>query len=81
MIEFLIVQGARPSFSTKKLAKFNMTSTILKLGKARKVKVFLLKMDNYYDVERPKEEDEVSIAVTFLKEHACQWWTCKKEPT
>jgi hypothetical protein len=35
-------------------------------------------MDNYYDVQRPEEDDKVSIAVTFLKDHALQWWTSKK---
>ena len=79
MIELLMMQGARPSSSTKKLAKVNMPSTFSGLGKARKVKEFLLEMDNYYDVQRPEEDDKVSIAVTFLKDHALQWWTCKKE--
>ena len=51
MIEFLMMQGTRPSFSTKKLAKVNMQSTFLGLGKVRKVKEFLLEMDNYYDVQ------------------------------
>jgi hypothetical protein len=35
MIELLMMQGARPSFSTKKLAKVNMPSTFPGLGKAR----------------------------------------------
>ena len=74
-----MMQGARPSSSTKKLANVNMPSTFSGLGKARKVKEFLLEMDNYYDVQRPEEDDKVSIAVTFLKDHALQWWTCKKE--
>ena len=47
-----------------------MPSTFSGLGKARKVKEFLLEMDNYYDVQKPKEGDKVSIAVTFLKDHA-----------
>ena len=79
MIELLMMQGARPSSSTKKLAKVNMPSTFSGLGKARKVKEFLLEMDNYYDVQKPEEGDKVSIAVTFLKDHALQWWTSKKE--
>src|ERR1700738_1744885 len=79
MIELLMMQGTRPSSSTKKLAKVNMPSTFSGLGKARKVKEFLLEMDNYYDVQRPDEDDKVSIAVTFLKDHALQWWTSKKE--
>ena len=36
-------------------------------------------MDNYYDVQKPEEDDKVAIAVTFLKDHALQWWTSKKE--
>jgi hypothetical protein len=79
LIEHLLMQGSRPSSSTKKLAKGNMPSTFSGLGKARKVKEFLLEMDNYYDVQKPDEEDKVSIAVTFLKDHALQWWTSKKE--
>lgn len=79
LIEHLMMQGPRPSSSTKKLAKVNMPSTFSGLGKARKVKEFLLEMDNYYDVQKPDEEDKVSIAVTFLKDHALQWWTSKKE--
>ena len=73
------MQGARPSPSTKKLAKVNMPSTFPRLGKARRVKEFLLEMDNYYDVQKPEEGDKVSIAVTFLEDHALQWWTSKKE--
>ena len=79
MIDLLMMQGARSSSSTKKLAKVNMPSTFSGLGKARKVKEFLLEMDNYYDVQKPEEGDKVSIAVTFLKDHALQWWTSKKE--
>ena len=79
MIELLMMQGARPSSSTKKLAKVNMPSTFSELGRARKVKEFLLEMDNYYDVQKPEEGDKVSIVVTFLKDHALQWWTSKKE--
>ena len=32
MIELLMMQGARPSSSTKKLAKVNMPSTFSRLG-------------------------------------------------
>jgi hypothetical protein len=42
MIKLLMMQGARPSSSTKKLAKVNMPSTFSGFGKARKVKEFLL---------------------------------------
>ena len=72
LIEHLLLQGARPSSSTKKLAKVNMPSTFSGLGKARKVKEFLLEMDNYYDVQKSDDEDKVFIAVTFLKDHALQ---------
>ena len=64
------MQGARPFSSTKKLAKVNMPSTFSGFGKARKVKEFLFEMDNYYDVQKPEEGDKVSIAITFLKDHA-----------
>jgi hypothetical protein len=43
------------------------------------VKEFLLEMDNYYDAQKWDDEDKVSIVVTFLKDHALQWWTSKKE--
>ena len=70
MIKLLMMQGARPSSSTKKLAKVNMPSTFFGLGTARKVKEFLFEMDNYYDVQKSKEGDKVFIAITFLKDHA-----------
>jgi hypothetical protein len=79
LIEFLKMQRARPSFSAKKLAKVNMPNTFSVLGKAIKVKEFLLEMNNYYNVQRPEEDDKVSIVVTFLKDHALQWWTSKKK--
>ena len=79
MIKLLMLLGTRPSSSTKKLAKVNIPSTFFRLGRARKVKEFLLEMDNYYDVQKPKEEDKVSNAITFLKEHVLQWLTSKKE--
>jgi hypothetical protein len=37
LIELLMMQGARPSSSTKKLAKVYMLNTFLELGKANKV--------------------------------------------
>ena len=67
------MQDARPFFSTKKLAKVNMPSSFFGLEKARKLKEFLLQMDNYYDVQKPKEGDKVSIAVIFFKDCALQW--------
>ena len=56
-----------------------MPSTFSELGKARKVKEFLLDMNNYYDVQKLEEGDKVSIAVTFLKDNAFHWWAGKKE--
>ena len=77
MIKLFMMQGARPSFLTKKLAKVNMSSTFLGVCKAKKVKKIILEMDNYYNVQRPKKDDKVSIAETFFKDHALQWWRAK----
>ena len=60
------MQGARPSSWTKKLANVNMPSMLLELGKACKVKEFVLEMDNYYDVQRPEVDNKVSKAVTLF---------------
>ena len=70
VIELLIMQGTRSSSLTKKLAKANMPSTFFGFDKVKKVIELLLEMDRYCDVQKPKEEDKVSIAVTFLKDHA-----------
>jgi hypothetical protein len=43
MIEFLMMQGVRPSSLTKKLAKVNMPITFSGLGKAKKIKDFYWK--------------------------------------
>lgn len=59
------MQGARPSSSKKKLAKINMPSIFLGIDKARKVKELLLEINNCYDLQRHKEDDKISIAVTF----------------
>ena len=56
-----------------------MPSNFSGLGKARKVKEFLLELNKYYDVQKPEEGDKVAIAITFLKDYALQWWTSKKE--
>ena len=55
-----------------------MLSIISSLGKAKKVKEFLFKIDNYYDVQKLDDEEKVSIAVSFLKDYALQWWTTKR---
>ena len=36
-------------------------------------------MDNFYDVQKPSDEDKVSIAVIFLKDHVLWWQTSKKD--
>ena len=36
------------------------------------MKEFVLKKDNHYDVERVDEDDNISIVVTILKDHAFQ---------
>ena len=78
-IELLMMQGTRPSSSTKKLTKVNIPSFFPGVDNGKKVKAFLLETNNYYDVQRPHKGDKVSIAMTFLKDHALQWWTSKKE--
>ena len=40
-----------------------MPSTFSAFGKARKMKEFFKIMTNYYKIQRPKEDDKVSIAV------------------
>jgi hypothetical protein len=60
-----------------------MPNTFFALGKARKVKIFLLNFDNYYDVQSPKVDNKVAIMVKFLKNHVLECWTYKnvQEPT
>jgi hypothetical protein len=45
------------------------------LGKANKVKDFIVELELYFEAQRAREEDKITIAVTFLKEHALLWWT------
>ena len=54
-----------------------MPSILSRLGKASKVKVFVLEMDNYYDVQRPERDNKVSKAVTVWIVHTLEWWTSK----
>jgi hypothetical protein len=54
-----------------------MPSVLSEFGKANKMKEFVLGMDNYYDVERPKKDNKVSKAVTFVIDHLLEWWTSK----
>ena len=64
-----MVQGPSLSSLIKKLSKLNMPSTYFGLGKAKKVKEFLLEMDKYYNIQKLDEKDKVTIAVTFLKDY------------
>ena len=49
-----------------------MPSTLLGFGKGSKVSKIILKMDNYYDVQRPERDNKVSKAVTFLIVHGLE---------
>jgi hypothetical protein len=49
-----------------------MPSMLLGLGKASKVKEFVLEIDNYYDVQRLKRDNKVSKAVTFFIVHGLE---------
>ena len=44
-----------------------MPNTFLGLGKAININKFLLEIDNYYDVQKSKEDDKVTITISFLK--------------
>jgi hypothetical protein len=46
-----------------------MPSILSGLGKGSKLRKFVLEMDNYYDMQRPKKNNKVSKAVTFLIVH------------
>jgi hypothetical protein len=51
---------------------------LLGLGKESKGRKFVLQMDIYYDVQRPKEDTKVSKEVTFsFIVHGLEWWTSK----
>jgi hypothetical protein len=52
-----------------------MPSILSGLGKGSKVRKFVLEMDNYYDVQRPKKNNKVSKEVTFFIVHGLEWWT------
>jgi hypothetical protein len=43
-----------------------LANTLSGFGNARKSKIFLLEMDNYYDVQKFKEDDKVSIIMTIF---------------
>jgi hypothetical protein len=40
------------------------------VGKASKIKEFVLEMDNYYDIQKLKRNNKVPKPVTFLTDHA-----------
>ena len=42
-----------------------MPNTFLGLGKAININKFLLEIDNYYDVQKSKEDDKVTITFHF----------------
>ena len=43
-----------------------MPNILLGVGKASKVKEFVLEMDNYHDVQRPEVDNKVFKAVTLF---------------
>ena len=47
--------------------KVSMPSTFSGLGNARNIKEILLETDDYYDVQKPREDAKISIVITFLK--------------
>ena len=63
------------SSSSHKLCKTNMPSSFTGVGKAHKVKDFLVELELYFEAQRALEGDKITIAVTFLKDHALFWWT------
>jgi hypothetical protein len=52
-----------------------MPSSFMGMGKAHKIKDFLVELELYFQAQRAHEGDKITIAVTFLKEHALTWWT------
>ena len=69
------LKGRASSPSSRKLCKTNLPSSFTGLGKANKVKDFIVELELYFEAQRAREEDKITIAVTFLKEHALLWWT------
>jgi hypothetical protein len=54
-----------------------MPSILSGLGKANKVKEFVVETNNYYDVQKPERNNKVSKVVTFFIDHAFEQWTSK----
>jgi hypothetical protein len=48
------------------LAMVSMPNSFSGLGKTSKMKVFVLKMDNYYDVKKCKVDKNITKAVIFF---------------
>lgn len=61
-----------PSSSSHKLCKTNMPSSFTGIGKAHKVKDFLVELELYFEAQRALDEDKITITVTF-KDHALLW--------
>jgi len=72
-IKDLKEKGSTPL--SHKLCKFNMPSSFTGIGKAHKVKDFLVELELYFEIQRAPEGDTITIAVTFLKDHVLLWWT------
>jgi len=56
--------------SSHKLCKINMPSSFTGVGKAYKVKDYGVELELYFEAQSALEGDKITIAVTFLKEHA-----------
>ena len=69
MIKLLMMECTGHFSLTNKLAKVNMPNTLSKFGNVRNIKKHLLEIDNYYDVQRPEQDNKVSIGVTTLKDY------------
>jgi hypothetical protein len=65
-------------FEQKSWPKVNMPISLLGFCEASKVKTFLLKMDDNYDVQKPEVDHKVAIADSFLKKHVFVLWINNK---
>ena len=73
------LKGRASSPSSRKLCKTNLPSSFTGLGKANKVKDFIVELELNFEAQRARDDDKINIAVTFLKEHALLWWTCYRD--
>ena len=53
----------------QKAPQDKMIKLIMMQGARPSSSTFFKENDNYYDVQMLKEDDKVSIAITFLKDH------------